>query len=75
MRTLSAQLLDEIEDFLMRHRMPPTTLGELFCRDPQFVRQIRAGRSIRLDTADRLRAWMAAYRPHGPRRKREKEAA
>jgi topoisomerase IA-like protein len=41
--------------------MPPTRFGVLAVGERTFVRSLRAGRSPRLVTVDRVRKWMAHY--------------
>jgi len=66
--TAREQLISEIEAFLERHQMYPTTFGRLAANDTALVSRLRNGASVRLDTADRLRKFMADYRPPKPRR-------
>ena len=47
--------LTEIEAFLARTKMPPTSFGTQAVKDPNFVRDLRGGRSPSLETADRVR--------------------
>ena len=53
-------LLPEIEAFLERHSMRPTTFGRGFNNDVHFVRQLREGRRVWPETAAKARAFMAA---------------
>jgi len=63
------KLLSEIETFIEKHRMSPTAFGEASMGDRHLVRRLKGGGSVTLDTADRLRIFMADYRPPRPRAK------
>ncbi len=65
------KLLTEIEDFIARHEMRPTHFGRLAVNDTAFVRDLRDGRSVRLDMVDRLREFMRGY---GPSQKNGRDA-
>ena len=52
--------LVEIEAFLQRARMSPSGFGRAALGDPNFVRDVRAGRAPSLRLVDRARAFMAA---------------
>jgi hypothetical protein len=52
--------LAEIEAFLQRARMSPSGFGRAAFGDPNFVRDLRAGRAPSLRLVDRARAFMAA---------------
>ena len=56
-------LLHEIEAFCARHGISDTAFGRLASRDGHLVRNLRAGRSISLSRADRIRAFMGRYHP------------
>ena len=60
-------LLAEVEDFLKRHDMAPTTFGTLAANDMKLVSELRDGRDIRLSTADRIRRFMREYTPPRPK--------
>lgn len=57
------KLLAEIEEFCEKHGLKDTAFGLQSVNDPALIMDLRNGRSVRLDTADRLRAFMAAYKP------------
>jgi len=59
-------LIRKIEVFLRRTSMPPTKFGRLATRDPQFVFDLRRGRSPRPETETRVEHFMNIYReePH-----------
>lgn len=54
-------LLDEIEAFLEAKDMSATAFGIKALNDPPFVAQLRAGRDIKMSTADRVREFMREY--------------
>ena len=61
--TERAKLLKEIEGFLARHRMAPSTFGRLAMGDPSFMSTLKNNqRGVKIDTVDKLRKWMAGYR-------------
>ena len=62
-----------VDRFLDRSGMAPARLGREALGDPTFVHGLRRGRVPRLDTADRLLAFMGE-RPVGPDFRREVEA-
>lgn len=55
------QLIDEIEAFLKAHGMSATAFGTQALKDPPFVSQLRAGRDIKMSTAERVRAFMSEH--------------
>lgn len=72
--TLNEQLLSEIEAFLAKHDMAPSTFGELCRNDRAFVFLLRAGKvAPRSTSIDAIRKWMADYQ--APKRARPKRAA
>jgi len=60
-------LLAEVEAFLKRHDMAPTTFGTMAANDVKLVSDLREGRDIRLSMADRLRRFMREYVPKRPK--------
>lgn len=64
------QLLADIEAFLSRTGMHETTLGKLVRNDSKMLTSLRAGSSVTLDTADRIRAVMADHDVKSRRRRR-----
>lgn len=72
----TAQLLSEIESFLEKTGMPPTTFGLEAVKDGHLVRWLRAGKGITLDRADRIREFIASNsttRVRGRARKRSEK--
>jgi hypothetical protein len=53
--------LAEIEAFLVLSRMSASTFGHKVANDGKFVAEVRQGRSVRLDMADRVRRFIAEY--------------
>jgi hypothetical protein len=50
-----------VERFLHEHDMPPTVFGRLAARDPRLVLDMRMGREVRPEMAERLRIFMANH--------------
>lgn len=59
---LSDKLLSEVNDFLSETGMGPSYFGKAASGNSELVKRLRDGRSIRLDTADRVRAFMKEKR-------------
>ena len=55
--------LGEVEAFLRRTALAPTTFGEMALGDRHFVRQIRAGRRCWPETVAKVRVFMLGYAP------------
>ncbi|WP_294389784.1 hypothetical protein [uncultured Sphingomonas sp.] len=51
-------LLMDVERFMNRTGMRPSTLGRRALGDPNLVRSLRNGRELRPATADRLRSYI-----------------
>ena len=76
MDTLAEQFEREMAEFLERTRLTPSEFGERAVGDGKFVGDVRRGRSPRLVTVDRVRAYMADYdRTHGPDHARDTHAS
>ena len=52
------ELLEQIEAYLARHRMPPSKFGRLAVGDPRFVEDLRAGRQPRTATRERISRYL-----------------
>lgn len=52
----------EVEAFLERKGIEPTTFGRDALKDPNFVIDLRAGRSPHLRTIEKVRAFMRKVR-------------
>jgi hypothetical protein len=61
-------LQSEIELFMEAHCLSATKFGLLALNDRHLVKQLRKGRRLWPETADRVRQFMVTYRP-------QKEAA
>lgn len=73
-------LIEEIDAFVARHDMSPVTFGRLAMKDPHFVRDLRGDgrekpRRLWPETEDRVRAFMAEYRPASTEATAEAQAA
>ncbi len=55
------KLLAEIERFIVENDMSATAFGDAVMNHRHLVRRLRSGCSVTLDTADRIRAFMAEY--------------
>lgn len=62
MQTLEEQFNTRLNAFLSDTGMSPTTLGMMAVGDPSLLRQIERGRSPSLSTADRILAFIAAWK-------------
>lgn len=54
-------LLDEIDNFCVRADISPSAFGRAALKDPNFVGDLRAGRSPNLKLIDRVRGYIAAH--------------
>ena len=57
-----ADLQQEIAAFLEDSRMGRTYFGQLACNNPHVVDRLAQGRPIQVDTADRIREFIAEQR-------------
>ena len=75
--TSREKLLAEIEAFLEASGLSAAAFGVQSLNDPAIVYDIRRGKNVRLDTADRLREFMTAWKPpkKNPRRAASQAAA
>lgn len=69
------KFLAEVEAFMSRHDMPPSTFGRLAMSDATFVFDLRKGQDIKMSTADRCRQFMNEYRAQRTRRVEKNGAA
>lgn len=56
-----AELLNRIEQFTKRHKLPPTTFGRKAIGDANLIDNLRAGRELRRSTEARVLAFMLSY--------------
>lgn len=57
------QLTHEVDSFLVRHGVAASTFGRQAIGDWRLVRRLRAGEDIRVSTVERVRQFMADYKP------------
>jgi predicted Ser/Thr protein kinase len=69
MMTAREKLLAEVEAFLEKTGMRETTFGFETVNDPALVSDLRNGRNVRIDTAEKLRNYIAKNRGGKPRPK------
>lgn len=53
------ELLEQIEAYLMRSGVSPSTFGRLAVGDPRFVGDLKAGRKLRRGTRERVNAYLS----------------
>ena len=64
------QLLEDVEVFLAKTGMYASYLGRDAVNDTALVSRLRAGRDVRSETADRVRAFMRTWKkPKAAKRK------
>lgn len=56
------KLLHDIEAFIAKHDMPETVFGVSAMNDTALLTKLRRGRSVRIDTAEKLRRFMREYK-------------
>ncbi|AXU20321.1 hypothetical protein C7W88_16680 [Novosphingobium sp. THN1] len=56
---MAMELLEQIEAYLVRSCVSPSTFGRLAVRDPRLVGDLRAGRKLRQRTRERVNAYLA----------------
>ena len=54
------ELLEQIETYLARTRIPPSKFGRVVVGDPRFVEDLRGGRVPRRRTCERVRSFLDA---------------
>jgi len=81
MNTARAQLLAEIEAFIAKHDIRASYFGRDVAGDFSLLNRLRRGGDVRLETADKIRRYMADYKPQprpvkntGPRRRASSKA-
>lgn len=73
--SMQEQLLADIERFLADTGMNHYVFSENACRDRHVVRRLRAGTTITLRTADKLRTYMNTFCKTDARERRTVHAA
>lgn len=54
------ELLEQVESYLARTKVPPSTFGRRVVGDPRFVDDLREGRRPRRKTAQRVLSFLGA---------------
>lgn len=55
---MEKELLDEIEAYLAANPMGETYFGKVSCGNSELIRKLRTGRTITLETYQRVRAFL-----------------
>ena len=63
MDTLAQSFITDIDQFLARHGLEPSAFGKQALGDPNFIFDLKKGRSPSTRTMDKVRAYMAAQQP------------
>jgi hypothetical protein len=58
---LNDEFKTQIETFIQRVGITPTTFGRMALSDPNFISQLRKGRVCSLRTAEKICAFMETY--------------
>lgn len=58
----TVELLTDIETFIASHSMSESTFGREALNDWAFIKNLREGRRVWPETADRVRQFMAEYK-------------
>jgi len=53
------ELLEQVESYLARTKVPPSRFGRLAVGDPRLVADLRSGRKLRPGTQERLEQYLA----------------
>jgi len=74
--TETKTLLQEIEDYLRAGGMRASTFGHKTANDGKLVDRLRSGKTVTLDTAERIRRYILdnPAKKKGPRRQNPSEA-
>lgn len=59
------ELLEQIEEYLARNSVSPSTFGRLAIGDPRLVADLRSGRHPRRRTEERLRDYLNDFEATG----------
>jgi hypothetical protein len=54
------ELLEQVESYLARTRVPPSTFGRMAVGDPRFVDDLRSGRRPRRQTLERVYTYLVS---------------
>ncbi|MEK9751603.1 MAG: hypothetical protein VW338_00105 [Rhodospirillaceae bacterium] len=58
MQSFREQFATEVEGYMERRELTPSRFGILALGDPNFVFELRKGRAVSMDVADRVRRFM-----------------
>ena len=61
------KLLSEVNDFLSKTGMSASYLGKAAANNSEAVKRLESGRTVSLETADKLRLFMSTYQPKAKR--------
>jgi hypothetical protein len=67
--TEAQSFVSEIERFLVRNRMAPSTFGRRAANDHKLVKRLRAGGTVTLRMVDQVRKFMAEVEEDESRRR------
>jgi hypothetical protein len=56
------ELLEQVESYLVRTSVRPSTFGRMALGDPRLVDDLRAGRKLRRKTQERVRCYLMRAR-------------
>jgi hypothetical protein len=62
LRRMNGDLISDIRKFLSETGMGPSYFGKAACGNSEVVGRLESGRTITLETAERIRAFMAERR-------------
>jgi len=54
-------LIQAIQEFMACHSLSEWQFGELALKDKHFLRQLKAGRDVRVSTVERVNAFMEGF--------------
>jgi hypothetical protein len=57
-------MLKNIEKFIEKHNIAPTTFGILSCGNPHIVRLLRQGKGWNSRTEEKIRKFIKSYKSH-----------
>lgn len=60
---MNSDLISEIRDFLSETGMGSSYFGKVACGNSEVVSRLESGRTITLETAEKIRAFMASRAP------------
>jgi hypothetical protein len=63
---MNSDLISDIRDFLSETGMGPSYFGKVACGNSEVVSRLENGRTITLETAEKIRAYMISERRSRP---------